>query len=1640
MSVSSNRNEKLLEAGGLLSAKIKLPKDVAAEAVSARAYLHPTLGSQPVVLLPDQLFAEAQDLEMEVMGFSPGEDRGVVGQRRRRGLGFPGWAIVHDPEHARFALEVVKEFKKEARRARSKPGHAKTGIDAIGKRLGRSVPHFLPSFYEEAGRVFIENGTASYAAQYFEKAREAERVHALAVDETERRRSFVEFALAGAVSIKSLSNYAKELATTYGPAEAYDHFLELCVQRTLGGMPPWSGMPKELARLGKAAGKDMTVESEALMETLADAPSLSRAAFQFWKAYRKPLLSVAKRSPRVRGALLNLFPSPSPEKEGFDGIWLDLLDECGALDALIDDDSSFPDEARPAGGAATWISRLISHTSGYERYMPTQGFELLRRVAPRLKAEGKPINAEGRWVTFDIDFCDLALELGIPVKDPDQELYVYLGDWAERAEEPERGRDPVSLVADGRFTRLLEESLEDVAGERDFERVARGKKGLEELRRSWITRLVQSLSLGGLPDLSSGLERLESSTTVQTFQEFPEAYETLKQCDVRDVLVRTLHGGIIDELGWPALEAAVDELVDPKGKRELLFGGTWPHIIVTDSRKVIVISPVERVLEHDLQLPKKTDVRDLKYVDGELLVVFRKDYELKGYWSGSPKRRFEVEGDSWGDLTIGGPAVTLPGGGVCFGERALTVGDTKIPAQSEVISDGVTCWRQEYRQGKHQLVEVDPATGETGRASMPAFFEDFVKAGMEVDVDSSSLLPLPKGVSSSPLGSNNGLVGFRLRLPKRDNPWDDIDEMKVPIEVEAIDGRRFEGRLKRGTPRALLSLPGLERPVPVSGESWNDWSNSFEFDLWNTDGAFRVSRAAAEEPSSSRGSACILPLYYWHCLRVRDEKGSIALRSISEDTTQKLLDAARSERHERRERGLEDDERPETMKLLRSTITTLTDSRLIRGVVGILDNAAELADRLDEAGRVRDPEGEIAAQEETGIDDEAFKQALNGIADSDWGEGSLVSQLRALGTLAEGGSISTFPKGSIYFWELFGKIGSLAFKAIARGTDDKTRETLLSLLELWAESPFADHPETCRVLTMNLHKTEVPFALQKEEWVGVGAGILDGNLYYVRCDDLDEPDTDWTVVEIALSGSFKPLAKGKISFEQRTMESLTGSERIRQFVALARERGQLSWDESAIELLVDKTGLTRGEAALLWAGLPNLNSWDRDFISKELREEMGLKVTEAERAKDALKEIDSVMLWSVLGDALTEPLEALWSTPEGADGEKHPAARMATAWTKAFGRRLAVPEALLIALQREFNTDFKPRDALSLFADPAGSPSLNKNGVWSLNAEGELECKGKKPDQLFNSEVLAAVALYVPYLFAELPVGDALRAGIPEVVDRVRARLADPDLLLGTVSVGDYDLKKSKAFVSKLSGAPYIPVGRKKPYKQPSCDTGEVVAMITEWESVSLAIRPAKVESWDRLRKLTADGWSDTAVSPIAASEALLSKAYASMAARVSKTPVPDGGYEANPSLSVPKLVAKVGAAHDIDEDAAVLYLQTLAMAAPTSKKVQLWNGWKPARYKKAGAALVKRKLLVQAKRSRAGRPFFLPGGWEALSSPLPPIETWKLSFFGITRSKQGRLEMQLDRILPLRPLHELFAEAWKRIDSGDQPAYEEVR
>jgi hypothetical protein len=291
-----------LRAGGIVPRGAEVGVEVV-DRVVARGYRHPALPGRVVVRLAADPMVAAGDIEMATLGFGAAEDRGAVGQERRRALGFPGWALVHDPDHARHALEVVKELKRHARLARSKPGNARDGIDAIASRLGKTVPQFLPSFYEEAGRAFLEHGATSIAAAMFGKARAAEAVHGLAVDEQRRADAFLEFALAGAVTTRVLTDYARQLADHHDPAVAYRHFRQLCVQRTLGGMPPWAGMARDLRRLARAAGLDPDAEDARLIAEILASPASCSASATGCATTSRPARTTRARGLRPRPAM-----------------------------------------------------------------------------------------------------------------------------------------------------------------------------------------------------------------------------------------------------------------------------------------------------------------------------------------------------------------------------------------------------------------------------------------------------------------------------------------------------------------------------------------------------------------------------------------------------------------------------------------------------------------------------------------------------------------------------------------------------------------------------------------------------------------------------------------------------------------------------------------------------------------------------------------------------------------------------------------------------------------------------------------------------------------------------------------------------------------------------------------------------------------------------------------------------------------------------------------------------------------------------------------------------------------------------------------------------------------------------------------
>lgn len=309
-----------------------------------------------------------------------------------------------------------------------------------------------------------------------------------------------------------------------------------------------------------------------------------------------------------------------------------------------------------------------------------------------------------------------------------------------------------------------------------------------------------------------------------------------------------------------------------------------------------------------------------------------------------------------------------------------------------------------------------------------------------------------------------------------------------------------------------------------------------------------------------------------------------------------------------------------------------------------------------------------------------------------------------------------------------------------------------------------------------------------------------------------------------------------------------------------------------------------------------------------------------------------------------------------------------------------------------------------------------------------LEKRGNPFDKSVLTPTVAwKVASLVSWLFLHRPVGDAVRAGIPKVVAALRAVLADKRNIW--VLESKYWDEESAAKRRRRHEAMAELVGGKvvKPTKSKGAwlegrDDGTLVLAPSapdangEAASVFGGFYTAKLDD-SSLSRIVAfanaiSDWPESDTIPPA--RHIQSDGFAAMGARVTTTPVPMGGWEANPANSAPELVVQVAAAHGLSNDGAALLLQTLALPEPTKASVLLWNGWSSSQYDAAADELVKSKLAVSASVAGAGRRLFAPGAVIKKTKLNLPLERSKLPF--ITHGQHVKH-------LITRPCHELFAQ-----------------
>ncbi|GAA4915063.1 hypothetical protein LX16_4243 [Stackebrandtia albiflava] len=1490
------------------------------EPVRARGYRHPALGGRPVVRLVAERLGEAEDRTLGFLGFtaptvSPPVARGVTG-----GVGYPAWALINDPANGRLALSVIPDMEFAARKAVASPSTAHLTLLDVADRLPAG---HLPAFWEEAGRIFLRADRSHYTVQYFGKAREAERRHALPVDEATLQAVYLEFALAGALSVKALTEYLDELSRRYAPDEALAKFESLAFGRIRAGLAPWSTMHAQWRRLVKATGRDADAEARRLLTELFDAPALRYAPVKFWEVFRPALVALGRSDERHARTILHLFPRYSDndrDAHTFTTWWLELLDEIGAF-RLLDD----------PGHARSWLHRMIGQLKVSDRRdsAPPRLLALVEELAPRLT--GVDLSAGTDWYVnrVNIDLLSTFLRLGVPVADPVKNARLDVTDWIATAR-----TDLAPVVTDPRFRELLYTELDRLAVGPETLRHRR----LRPVVGGWLVDRATRAEGGGLLDLEASMKLFEHIS----LDEQPEARRALADMDPVERLRRSLRAGTPAELGWPAFDEAVSEL---GGRVEMI--PSWPILTVYNGVKAIAVGPEGRVAEHALQTSAGPDRTVVAYADGAFIVAWKAGREYHHYWSHDPSRVAPLA-NSWLSTHIQGMGFTpLTSDGTRLTEgTALRRGDDRINDNDDVLSDGERFWIGQWESGSVRFREVDPQTGKVGGHSTPAFFDDAaLPDGHWWLVHVNSLAALPEAVAAeSPLGHDGGLVGFRASA-----------NGKTTV-ITGVDGRTATLPSDRDSPWGLLDIPGHDTPRIMTGTGF--------VNLIGPDGALHWAVAT--------GTATTPPAAFWHFTSPRDPEGSKALRDVDTPTVERLVTALTEDR-------AAVDSGAEPKGTTARTDAVLTDigirhpvlreavTDMTRRAVGLRDQR----ERLLSAGR--STVGRPPAIDRTGL-----AEGLSGLVTSgrpaqyDRTADQLTAQLDFLAERIDGPTtLAALRYHSTDWTPLLGNLAALAVRAVSVAYDDTVRDTLRRLLGL-----LADGPATTGVLRRGTMVTGGAVAHRDPggALVTVDSVYRDGQRHH-RFIELGDPRRPATATAVHTV----PVGWGS-------------PDRIAEFLAAAERRPVVPPDPKAVAILSERTGLNGSAALLLLTGLPGIEVYESDFLGPEGRERLGLKTTTAKAGRmafDGMTRGDRLALYEA---ALGEDATVLWDPPRFA-------ARLADAWVARYGRRIPLSEEVILAADR-----------LELHN---GTESVLRY-LTEVGREPDAEAPAAAPplgdaDGLLTVMELLDLRRVVSWAYTALPEGDPVRDGVPRVREAVLASLADDRPLW---DIGGHSAAR---FPRELLGdEPYWDqaLGRK-------VHDGGLFVAVEEQDWFRVYFRPARLtddaagatlRALDDMHYTTLIDWW-RGPDPVA------------LAARIGS--LPPGRYECDPRASVPELVDEVRSTLDLSEDAATLYLQLLTLLDPTDRHVRTWNDWTPARHKKAVAALLEAELVVAAKRSRAGRDVFLPGGWGTAKAPEVPSETWKDPMYPVFDSIPRSVT---------RPLPELFAHAWRRHTSGEGP------
>jgi hypothetical protein len=1335
---------------------------------------------------------------------------------------------------------------------------------------------------------------------------------------------------------------------------------------------------ESLWRLAEAAGLDVSEEQRKLINELLALPSVPQIRVEFWLAHECALAELSRADATVHHRLLQFFPRAEGARRVPADQWLGLLQRVGTLDYLAND------PAIENGFAASWFSKtLVDSVCGPgSMTAPSSLFAVLRRIGRRLQREGMPVTIvsaakPGRPPFIDADLCDLALELGVPVADPPLNSVISLTIWASAPDdESERSRQLVHLATDRRFEQILQKAVQNASSYPPFQQKAVLRKGIRPLWHRWFSDLIQETSMAALPEMCLRLNHLVQSSSPLLFSHFPDLRRQLSGLRVSIALAQTVRSGLLDEFGSDDLDDAIEALKDDAAG-DVAVSGAFPFLIVSNRRRAIVLRVNRPLLEHEFTLPESAEIVHLRYSAGQLLVVYFSGDEAFAYWSGEPDVRVIQDAVRWRDsrLKIRYSAVDLGERGVTEGDLTIRPGDQKIAPGRKLLSDGRSFWQEQRSYSGCDFFRFDPNNGASApEPSLPAFLSTFTTSETKLDLNACELLPLPQGMKDSPLGTRSGLIGWRSRYRS--------ERGMAYWESESIDGRAFSGANQRGFgPRALLRFPGGRRDLLVLSRPAGTHD---EIELY--DPAINQCIASVSTgdryPTYARGSSYILPPHCWHLLVTRDMPGSLVLRELSDTTAEYLLAKAVDALH----RGY--DWASQAREIITAVIPEITNPRVKMGLVGVVQHGAALHNRLhnllERAARPQSA-ADIAADMLVDTPFEQISSVLQIRRSSRLGV-ALGRQIRDVIAFFE--APETIASEDVAFssiaWEfLVGRIGVLAYLAVAAWVPGALRAQILMLLSYWSETPFVRDRDKFRTLVLKRQTNEWPFLPGEHGLYSVF--VYNGNRYAAYLHG--ESDLI-TVLEYASSGEFCALPGVMVLEEQRGNVGFGSSTEVARFVSLARNNGSLSADKPVLEELSRLTGLPQEEAILIWTA-------SHIFCGNELQTDRA----SAKRALRRLKELTAGterLYLRLYSEAMPNDPESIWRPLGYGPGDRTSfVARLAKVWNSLVGPLSPTTVDLVERMEAGLSPPLAATLLLDSLSDPDNTPFLNRDAPWRIDPYGRLTHSGSnsglerprifnpkhwatvkrvRSDRhiappVFDDQVLVSLFLIVPYLFLELPVGDPSRDHFSRLHDLALQRLANPDLLV-EVGFTTRSANGREILAHMGDNVSIRPLSWSDGTTSTVRDSGPLVVYNRD-DYFSVACRPAllsklrgdvltRIAGLCRISAELSGTVSNEllatpafAISPALAAQAVMSDGFRELIYRVHNTPVPSGQWEGNPVLSAKESVAELASILRLSIPAATLYLQRLALPNVAPATLQRWNGWVTSEFDDAMAEVV---------------------------------------------------------------------------------------